>query len=115
MGDLGLLDSLVSQRADGALVVGRGVPGSWLTSGRPIAVSGFPAADGRRIGVTITGHGKTVRLSVTGNPPGPVIFDLPAFVGNIAAASAGTVSNSAGTVTIPASTHSVTVTLDRAP
>jgi hypothetical protein len=115
MGDLGLLDSLVSQRADGALVVGRGVPGSWLSSGRPIAVSGFPAADGRRIGVTITGHGTTVRLSVTGNPPGPVIFDLPAFVGNIAAASAGTVSDPAGTVTIPATTHSVTVTLNRAP
>jgi hypothetical protein len=115
MGDLGLLDSLVSQRADGALVVGRGVPGSWLASGRPIAVSDFPAANGRRIGVTITGHGKTVTLSVTGNPPGSVIFDLPAFVGNIAAASAGTVSDPAGTVTIPASTHSVTVTLNRAP
>jgi hypothetical protein len=52
---------------------------------------------------------------VTGNPPGPVIFDLPAFVGNIAAASAGTVSDPAGTVTVPASTHSVTVTLKRAP
>jgi hypothetical protein len=65
--------------------------------------------------VTITGHGKTVTLTVTGNPPGPVIFDLPAFVGNIAATSAGTVSNPAGTVTIPASAHSVTVTLNRAP
>jgi hypothetical protein len=115
MGDLGLLDSLVSQQADGALVVGRGVPGSWLASGRPIAVSGFPAADGRRIGVTIAGHRTTVTLSLTGNPSGPVIFDLPAFAGNIAGASAGTVNDSAGTVTIPASTHVVTVTLDRAP
>jgi hypothetical protein len=44
-----------------------------------------------------------------------VIFDLPAFCGNIAATSAGTVSNPAGAVTIPASTHSVTVTLNRAP
>jgi hypothetical protein len=115
MGDLGLLDSLVSQQANGAIVVGRGVPGSWLTAGRPIAVSRFPAADGRRIGVTITGHRNKITLSVTGNPPGPVIFDLPAFAGNIAAASAGTVNKSAGTVTIPASTRSVTVTLDRTP
>ena len=113
MGDLGLLDSLVSQRADGALVVGRGVPGSWLASGRPIAVSDFPAADGRRIGVTITGHGKTVTLRLTGTTPGPVVFDLPSFVGNIAGASAGKVSDPAGTVTIPAGVHSVTVTLDR--
>ena len=74
MGDLGLLDSLVSQRADGALVVGRGVPGSWLTAGRPIAVSGFPAADGRRIGVAITERHNVITLSVTGNPSGPVIF-----------------------------------------
>jgi hypothetical protein len=51
---------------------------------------------------------------VTGNPPCPVIFDLPAFVANIAATSAGTVNHPAGTVTIPASTHSVTVTLNRA-
>jgi hypothetical protein len=114
MGDLGLLDSLVSQQANGTLVVGRGVPGSWLTNGRPIAVSNFPTADGGRIGVTITGHGRTVTLRVTGTPSGRVIFDLPAFVGNIAHASAGTVSNSAGTVTIPAATHTVTVTLDRA-
>ena len=48
---------------------------------------------------------------MTGNPSGPVIFDLPAFVGNIAAASTGTVNDAAGTVTIPASTRSVTVTL----
>jgi hypothetical protein len=115
MGDLGLLDSLVFQQAGGALTVGRGVPGSWLTSGHPVAVTDFPTTDGHRIGVSITGHGKTVTLRVTGNPAGPVIFDLPAFVGNIAAASAGTVSDPAGTVTIPASTHSVTVTLNRAP
>ena len=33
MGDLGLLDSLVSQRTDGSLIVGRGVPNSWLGTG----------------------------------------------------------------------------------
>ena len=32
MGDLGLLDSLVSQRTDGSLIVGRGVPNSWVGS-----------------------------------------------------------------------------------
>ena len=42
MGNLGLLDSLVSQRTDGSLIVGRGVPNSWVGSGRQIAVSNFP-------------------------------------------------------------------------
>ena len=115
MGDLGLLDSLVSLRADGSLIVGRGVPDSWLASGRPIAVSNFPAADGSRIGVTITTQGNAVTLRLTGEPSGPVTFELPAFTGNIASASAGTVDNAAGAVTIPASTRSVTVTLARAP
>ena len=114
MGDLGLLDSLVSQRTDGGLIVGRGVPNSWIGSG-PIAVSNFPTTDGRRIGVTITGRADAVTLQLTGEPSGPVAFELPAFVNNIATASAGTVDQGTGTVTVPAGTRSVTVVLAHAP
>jgi hypothetical protein len=115
MGDLGLLDSLVSQRTDGSLIVGRGVPSSWVGSGRQIAVANFPTTNGHRIGVTITTHGDAVTLKLTGKLPGPVTFELPAFVNNIASTSAGTVDNVAGAVTIPAQTRSVTVTLAHAP
>jgi hypothetical protein len=115
MGDLGLLDSLVSQRTDGSLIVGRGVPNSWVASGQRIAVSNFPTTDGGRIGVTITTRGDAVTLQLTGNPSGTVTFELPAFVGNIASTSAGTVDNGAGAVTITAHTRSVTVTLAHAP
>ena len=115
MGDLGLLDSLVAQRTDGTVIVGRGIPSDWLASGGPIAASNVPVAGGRRIGVRITAQGNTVTLRLTGASTGPVVFDLPAFVGNIASASAGTVSESAGTVTVPASTRLVTVSLTKAP
>jgi len=115
MGDLGLLDSLVSQRTDGSLIVGRGVPDSWVGSGRRIAVSNFPTTGGGRIGVTITARGDAVTLRLAGEPSGPVAFELPAFVNNIASTSAGTVDNRAGAVTIPARTRSVTVTLVHAP
>jgi ABC-type amino acid transport substrate-binding protein len=115
MGNLGLLDSLVSQRTDGSLIVGRGVPSSWVGSGRQIAVSNFPTTNGHRIGVTITTRGDAVTLKLTGKLPGPVTFELPAFVSNIASASAGRVDNAAGAVTIPAHTRSVTVTLAHAP
>ncbi len=114
MGDLGLLDSFVSQRTDGSLIVGRGVPVSWIGSGQRIAVSNFPTTDGARIGVTITTHGKAVTLRLTGRSSGPVAFELPAFVNNIASASAGTVDNGAGVVTISAHTRSVTVTMAHA-
>jgi hypothetical protein len=114
MGDLGLLDSLVSQRTDGALVVGRGVPNSWVSSGSPIAVTNFPTTDGHRIGVAITGQPGAVTLRVTGEPSGPVTFELPAFVNNIARTSAGTVAEGAGAVTVPARTHTLTVVLSHA-
>jgi hypothetical protein len=115
MGELGLLDSLVSQRTDGSLIVGRGVPNSWVGSGQRIAVSNFPTTNGHRIGVTITTRGDAVTLQLTGQPSGPATFELPAFVNNIASASAGAVDNGSGAVTIPADTRSVTVTLAHAP
>jgi hypothetical protein len=115
MGDLGLVDSLVAQRSDGTVIVGRGVPSDWLSSGGPIAASNVPVADGGRIGVRISADGLTVTLRVSGSATGPVEFDLPAFAGNIASASTGTVSESAGTVTVPAGTHSVAVVLKKAP
>lgn len=40
-----------------------------------------------------------------------MLFQLPAFVGNIASASAGTVNQQTGTVTLAPTVHSVTVQL----
>jgi len=45
---------------------------------------------------------------------GPVLFQLPAFAGNIAHASAGTVDEKTGTVTLAPSVRSVTVQLTHA-
>ncbi len=65
--------------------------------------------------MTITADGDSITLRLTGDPSGPVSFELPAFVNNIAATTSGTVSESAGAVTINASTRSVTVKVDHAP
>ncbi len=46
--------------------------------------------------------------------PVPVLFQLPAFVNNIAHASTGTVDQKTGTVTLGASARSVTVQLKQA-
>jgi hypothetical protein len=107
-----LLDSIAAQRSDGDLVVGRGVPGSWLSGGAPIQLANFPTTDGHHLGLTIQGHGSSVTLTLTGQAPaGPVLFQLPAFVNNIASASAGTVNQQTGTVTLSPATGSVTVQL----
>lgn len=120
-----LLDSLVAQRGDGALIVGRGVPDSWVRPGKRIALSNFPTTGGHRIGVDVRTAGRSVTLrlattSVAGTAgssdrrSGPVLFQLPAFVRNIASASTGSVDQATGTVTISATTRSVIVVLRHA-
>ena len=37
------------QASDGTLIVGRGVPDAWLTAGKTISVTNFPAVNGRRV------------------------------------------------------------------
>jgi hypothetical protein len=108
-----LLDSLVAQRADGSLIVGRGVPNAWVTSGQVISLANVPTTDGHHAGLTIRTSGAAVTLTLTGQQPaGPVLFQLPAFVGNIAHASAGVINDKTGTVTVAPTTHTVTVQLD---
>ena len=110
-----LLDSLVAQRSDGALVVGRGVPSQWLHRGASMSVANFPTTGGTRLRLTITSTGRTVHLFVGGHlPSGQILFELPSFVGSIAHSSAGTIDNKTGTVTLAPQTRAVTVTLDRA-
>jgi len=110
-----LLDSLAAQRSDGSLIVGRGVPDFWIRAGQTIRLANVPTVAGRRIGLAISSSGPRVTLRLTGQPAaGPVLFQLPAFVGNIAGASTGTVSERTGTVTLPPGTHAVTVRLKHA-
>jgi hypothetical protein len=109
-----LLDSIAAQRADGSLVVGQGIPSSWLTSGKAIMVKNFPTTHGHHIDLTIKGGGSSVSLTVSGKTAGAVLLQLPAFEGNIAHTSAGTSDAKTGTVTVPAGTTSVTVQLSHA-
>ena len=112
-----LLDSLAAQRSDGSLVVGRGIPDSWVRAsgggnGQVVSLADFPTVGGKHAGLTIRASGSTVTLTLSGDqPPGPVLFQLPAFVGNIARASAGTVDDKTGTVTLAPTVRSVTVQL----
>jgi hypothetical protein len=111
-----LLDSIVAQRSDGSVVVGRGVPPQWLTAGAPIAVTNFPTTDGKRSSFTVDAHGGAVSLTITGTHlAGKILFELPSFVRNIASTSAGTVDQLTGTVRLAAGIRHVTVTLRRAP
>ena len=109
-----LLDSLVAQRADSALVVGRGLPSSWLDR-TPISVTNFPTTGGKRVGLTITSAGRAITLTLHGRATGPVLFQVPSFIHNIAFTSTGHVDQAGGSVTIPPGVHRVTVVLRTSP
>jgi hypothetical protein len=107
-----LLDSLVAQRSDGTLIVGRGIPGQWLGHGTPISVTNFPTTNGQRVSIRISSSGQSVSLTLSGAlPTGQILFQLPAFTNNIAGTSSGTIDQEAGTVTLGSHTTSVNVQL----
>jgi len=111
--NLVLLDSLIAERGDGTLIIGRGVPNNWVTSGQTIEVTNVPISGGHHLGMTVTTSGsQSVTLTLTGDTAaGPILFQLPAFVNNIARSSAGAINRATGTVTLSTSTRTVTVTM----
>jgi hypothetical protein len=107
-----LLDALVAQRSDGTLIIGRGVPNTWVRTGKVVSVANFPSIDGHRLGVTVSVHDRTVTLTLTGDRPvGPVLFQLPAFVHNLRHAGPGNVDDRTGTVALPLGATHTTVDL----
>ena len=67
-------------------------------------------SSGRRRGFTITIRDRAVSLTLTGDkPPGQVLFQLPAFVGNLDHSGRGTFDDRTGTVTLPPNARHITV------
>jgi hypothetical protein len=107
-----LLDSLMVQRSDGSLIIGRGVPDTWVRTGKTISVANFPTINGHRLGFTLSIRDRSVSLTLTGdNPFGQVLFQLPAFVRNLDHSGLGTFDDRTGTVTLPPSARHITVKL----
>ena len=61
--NLVLLDSLVAEKSDGSIIVGRGVPDSWLDSRIPIQVKNFPVSGGGKVAITISSNRNRVTLA----------------------------------------------------
>ncbi len=96
----GLLDSLIVEKSDGTVLVGRGVPDAWVAEGQVIELTNYPISDNRRIGIRVEGlPGNQVRLALTGDQPkGKVVFNLPIFLKGIASTSAGIFDPNEGAV-----------------
>ena len=111
-----LLNSLIAEKSNGQVIVGRGLPNEWLRNGQTMSATNYPISNGNRMGATITTSGTSVTLTLTGAAPtGGVAFDVPYFAGKIGSASAGTVDNANGVITLGPGIRNVTVTLTSTP
>ncbi len=106
----GLQLLFASVRADGLVIIGRGVPDDWNQQGQTISWANVLVNNGKKIGFSITGGDESTTLSITGDTPeNNIVFNLPRFTNNIKSATAGVVNDSLGTVTLSPSTRKVTV------
>ncbi|WBQ07947.1 sugar-binding protein [Kribbella sp. CA-293567] len=108
-----LFDSLIAAKADGSLVIGRGVPDEWVRKNEKIAIDNYPVADGKRVGYRLTTSGRTVSIELTGDRVPGHSIELPALKNNVAGVSVkdAQVDEAAGTVFVPTGTTRVTITL----
>ena len=110
-----LFDSLIAEKSDGTVIVGRGIPTEWVADGQKVALDNYPVAAGARIGYSMTANGKNVTIDFTGNASAVAAYsvELTALKGNIAKVSVdgATIDEAAGTVRLPSGTTSVTITM----
>ena len=108
-----ILQACASVHVDGTVIIGRGVPDSWLRPGEVIEWRNVNVNDGRLLDFTITSHGAGITVEFAGDTPlGCVVLDLPAMASNVARTSAGTVLDS-GAVRLDPHVRTVEVTLVR--
>jgi hypothetical protein len=113
-----LFDSLIAEKADGTVIIGRGVPNEWLRTGQKVALNRYPVADGGRIGYRMTTSGNRVSIQLSGDVRDVTGYsvELPALRNNVASVSVkgATIDQATGKIGLPSGTRHVTITLRRA-
>ncbi|XCP85562.1 hypothetical protein ABXS75_01800 [Roseburia hominis] len=110
-----LIDSLIAEKVNDKIIIGRGVPKEWITADQTFSVSNHVVEQGKKVGYSIStsSDGSKVTIEFTGDTTKlPYSVELISFKNNIASVSGDLeFDQEAGIVTVPAGTKSVTVTL----
>ena len=86
-----MLQLCVSVKADGTIILGRGITDEWLNSGKAIAWKNVRINNNRKIGFSIQKIGKEIHVLIKGDrTEGSVLVDSPMCVNNIASAHSKT-------------------------
>ncbi|HZJ78391.1 MAG TPA: carbohydrate-binding protein [Clostridia bacterium] len=62
-----LFDSLICEKSDGSLIIGRGIPREWLWDGEEIEVENYPISRNRRVGFNIKTQGNNITVHLLGD------------------------------------------------
>lgn len=120
-----LVDSLIAEKVDGTVIIGRGIPTEWIQTGETVALSNYPVQNNRRVGYTLTTSGKTVNIDFSGDDLSAVRFsvELISLKDNIVSVTAKgadgetmsgvTFDKALGTVSLPAGTASVSIEMEQ--
>lgn len=107
-----LIDSLIAEKVDGTLLIGRGIPDAWTDKNDAVSLTNAPLAANKRFGYTLRSTGTTLDLSFSGaQPSNSILVELPILRNNISATTTGSIDDKDGIVALPASTKRVTITL----
>ncbi len=75
-----LIDSIICEKADGTLVVGRGIPEEWIYDGSIIEIKKYPVSDGR-VDLKIEISNNKAVISLTNASGRNIQVDIPAISG----------------------------------
>ncbi|SHJ13838.1 Fibronectin type III domain-containing protein [Clostridium cavendishii DSM 21758] len=107
-----LFDSLIAEKVDGKVIIGRGVPTEWLEKGQNIKISNYGLGNNKHIGFNMTSQGKEIKVSISGdNPENNISLEMPFLKRNIESVSTGKLDNEKGTVEVSKDTKEVTIKL----
>ena len=107
-----LIDSLIAEKVDGKVIIGRGIPEQWIGNSQVIELNNYPISGNRRMGVRIQSYSDRVLITFSGDSPvNEILIDLPVFLTRLKGATTGNVDFQSGRVTVSPDTKSVTVYL----
>lgn len=110
-----LFDSLIAQKSDGTLIIGRGIPTEWIAAGQEIALDDYPVQDDGRVGYSMTSTGSELTFAFTGDTTNvtDLSIEVIGLKNNIARVSTpgAVIDQAAGTVRVPSGTEQVVITL----
>ena len=110
-----LFDSLIAEKSDDTVIIGRGIPVEWLMDGKDIEIANYPVKNNNRIGYKLTTVGTNVTIEFTGDVSKvPFSIELMGLKNNIKSAGGLAFNQAKGTIAVPAGTQKVTVKLQKA-